>query len=240
MLRAALVTGATLATALVVEAALRVMAVVEDRKTLQRALEHPPDIPADRKVELGHIVRPSRNRRIVYELAPDLQVIFRDAWVTTNAQGFRGPERAPEKPAGTVRIDRWDPNTRIARGQVSESLDVIERGARVGPVGRKFQVVPPIRNEKDVNASVLAIDVGGTKMAAALVEPGGRVGAYERIVTPQAPHVDSDGLWRTLLALIEKLPVERLAGVGVGCGGPMSWPVSRAAPMPATRLWPRA
>jgi hypothetical protein len=57
---------------------------------------------------------------------------------------------------GTVRIDRWDPSTRIARGQISESLDVIERGARVGPVGRKFQVVPPIRNEKDVNASVLA------------------------------------------------------------------------------------
>ena len=57
---------------------------------------------------------------------------------------------------GTVRIDRWDPSTRIARGQVTESLDVIERGARIGPVGRKFQVVPPIRNEKDVNAAVLA------------------------------------------------------------------------------------
>ncbi len=57
---------------------------------------------------------------------------------------------------GTVRIDRWDPSTHVARGQVVESLDVIERGAHVGPVGRKFQVVPPIRNEKDVNASVLA------------------------------------------------------------------------------------
>jgi len=57
---------------------------------------------------------------------------------------------------GTVRIDRWDPNSRVARGQVIESLDVIERGARVGPTQRKFQVVPPIRNEKDVNASVLA------------------------------------------------------------------------------------
>jgi hypothetical protein len=57
---------------------------------------------------------------------------------------------------GTVRVDRWDPSTRIARGQVTESLDVIERGARIGPVGRKFQVVPPVRNEKDVNAQVLA------------------------------------------------------------------------------------
>lgn len=57
---------------------------------------------------------------------------------------------------GTVRVDRWDPGTRIARGQVIESLDVIERGARIGPVGRRFQVVPPVRNEKDVNAQVLA------------------------------------------------------------------------------------
>lgn len=57
---------------------------------------------------------------------------------------------------GTVRVDRWDPSTRIARAQVIESLDVIERGARIGPVSRRFQVVPPVRNEKDVNAQVLA------------------------------------------------------------------------------------
>ncbi len=57
---------------------------------------------------------------------------------------------------GTIRINRWDPATHIARGQIIESLDVIERGARVGPVGRKFEVVPPVRNEKDVNAQVLA------------------------------------------------------------------------------------
>ena len=57
---------------------------------------------------------------------------------------------------GTVRIDRWDPSTRIARAQVVESLDVIERGARIGPLGRRFEVVPPVRNQKDVNAAVLA------------------------------------------------------------------------------------
>jgi glucokinase len=90
------------------------------------------------------------------------------------------------------------------------------------------------------NAPVLAIDIGGTKMAAALVEPGGRVGPYERIVTPRPPHVDSDGLWRTLMALIEKLPVDRPAGVGVGCGGPMSWPAGEVSPlnMPAWRAFP--
>src|SRR3569833_2120336 len=90
------------------------------------------------------------------------------------------------------------------------------------------------------NASVLAIDIGGTKIAAALVEPGGRGGAYERIVTPRPPHVDADGLWRTLLTLVDKLPIQRLAGVGVGCGGPMWWPSGEVSPlnMPAWRAFP--
>jgi glucokinase len=91
-----------------------------------------------------------------------------------------------------------------------------------------------------VNAPVLAIDIGGTRMAVALVEPGGRVGAYERIVTPRAPHVDAEGLWRTLLALIDKLPHRELAGVGVGCGGPMGWPSGEVSPLnlPAWRAFP--
>lgn len=57
---------------------------------------------------------------------------------------------------GTVRINEWNPKTGIARATVVESLDAIERGARVGPVGRRFTIVPPQRNEVDVRASVVA------------------------------------------------------------------------------------
>ncbi|GAA4631147.1 ROK family protein [Actinoallomurus vinaceus] len=91
-----------------------------------------------------------------------------------------------------------------------------------------------------MTGSVLAIDVGGTKMAAALVEPGGRIAAYERIATPRPPHADADGLWRTVLTLIDKLSAERLAGVGVGCGGPMNWPSGKVSPLniPAWRGFP--
>lgn len=103
-LRGALVLGAILVTALALEAGLRVWAAVEDRKTLLRALERPADIPPDRQVELGHIVRLSRNRRIVYELVPNLQVIFRGEWLTTSAAGFRGPEWPAPKPGDAVRI----------------------------------------------------------------------------------------------------------------------------------------
>jgi len=57
---------------------------------------------------------------------------------------------------GTVRIDDWDAKTRVARGRIVETLDTIERGARIGPVGRRFDVVPPVRNEADLTAQVIA------------------------------------------------------------------------------------
>jgi hypothetical protein len=55
---------------------------------------------------------------------------------------------------GTVQVDEWNPSTRIARARITETLDAIERGARVGPIPRKFQVVAPKRNDADVTAHV--------------------------------------------------------------------------------------
>jgi LysM repeat protein len=57
---------------------------------------------------------------------------------------------------GTVRVDQWNSRDRVARAQVIESLNVIERGARVGPLGRRFDIVPPRRNDSEVRAHVLA------------------------------------------------------------------------------------
>jgi len=55
---------------------------------------------------------------------------------------------------GTVRIDEWNANEHIARARITETTDVIERGAFVGPVIRKYEVVPPRRNDVDLTASV--------------------------------------------------------------------------------------
>ncbi len=57
---------------------------------------------------------------------------------------------------GTVRVDQWSPENRVARAKVVESLDVMERGAIVGPIPRRYEVVPPRRNEAEVQAHVLA------------------------------------------------------------------------------------
>jgi hypothetical protein len=57
---------------------------------------------------------------------------------------------------GTAKIDRYNPKTHMARAKLIEALDVIERGVKVGPVGRKFDVVPPVRSDVDLEANILA------------------------------------------------------------------------------------
>ena len=80
---------------------------------------------------------------------------------------------------------------------------------------------------------VLAIDVGGTKMAAGIVDPGGRVLASARVATPTGRHADAESLWRTLTGLVRSLigGEAEVRGVGVGCGGPMTWPAAEVSPL---------
>jgi glucokinase len=92
---------------------------------------------------------------------------------------------------------------------------------------------------------VLAIDIGGTKMAVGLVEPGGRLASWAQTETPRG--LEAEQLWRTLDALCTRLLAEErvdardgLAGVGCGCGGPLEWPAGRVSPLniPAWRAFP--
>lgn len=91
---------------------------------------------------------------------------------------------------------------------------------------------------------VLAVDIGGTKLAAALVDPRGRITVSGRVPTPNRPGVDGEELWRALEALLGDLVAGAgdppLAGVGVGCGGPMTWPAAEVSPLniPAWRGFP--
>jgi glucokinase len=91
---------------------------------------------------------------------------------------------------------------------------------------------------------VLAVDVGGTKLAAGLVEPAGRVLTWSQVPTPAG--LDAEQLWRTLDVLITSIleranvtPAE-LAGCGCGCGGPMEWPSGLVSPLniPGWRRFP--
>lgn len=115
-----------------------------------------------------------------------------------------------------------------------------------------------------MSGSVLAVDIGGTKFAVALVDSNGDVRGARRVATPQGG--DAQTLWRTLDDLIDSLldgsPAESspdhasrddvsqgegspaggplVEGVGIGCGGPMSWPEGVVSPlnMPGWRDFP--
>ena len=57
---------------------------------------------------------------------------------------------------GTVRIDRINKEERLVRGRIIESIDIIERGAKIGPVDRRFLIVPPIKSDEDIQARIVA------------------------------------------------------------------------------------
>src|SRR5512140_3140827 len=80
--------------------------------------------------------------------------------------------------------------------------------------------------------TLLAIDIGGTKMAAGLVTDDGSVLVHDRVPTPTAH--DAEAVWGGLTELVDRL-VARAAppydGIGVGCGGPMIWPEGLVSPL---------
>ncbi|SRR5579875_1066890 len=74
----------------------------------------------------------------------------------------------------------------------------------------------------------LAIDIGGTKMAAGLVDRAGRVTWRQQVPTP--PGDDGEVVWEALAALVSQAP--RGASLcGVGCGGPMEGRGERVSPL---------
>jgi glucokinase len=87
----------------------------------------------------------------------------------------------------------------------------------------------------------LAIDIGGTKMAAALVDDAGRLADRVSCPTPRGP--DAEPLFASLVGLIEPLIApnrQSLRAVGVGCGGPMAAGGETVSPLniPAWREFP--
>jgi glucokinase len=88
---------------------------------------------------------------------------------------------------------------------------------------------------------VLAVDIGGTKLAAAWVDEHGAVSG--RVVRPTEASAEqtADELWARLCGVLDAVTRgERPSAVGVGCGGPMHWPAGLVSPLniPAWRDFP--
>jgi glucokinase len=91
---------------------------------------------------------------------------------------------------------------------------------------------------------VLALDVGGTKLAAAVVDDSGRILGRGRVPSPTGN--DPELLYEALLACAAAalrgadLQPGDLDGIGVAAAGPMVWPSGEVSPlnMPAWRGFP--
>jgi glucokinase len=87
----------------------------------------------------------------------------------------------------------------------------------------------------NVRAWTLALDIGGTKMAAGLVRPDGSVVGQDSIATRGT--AEPDDLFADLAALCDRVLAaggvtpDDLIGIGVGCGGPMRYPEGIVAPL---------
>lgn len=101
------------------------------------------------------------------------------------------------------------------------------------------------RREAGGPAVCLALDIGGTKLAAGLVDASGRVLVEDRIRTPRAS--EPEALFRVVADLLRVVRetgrregVGEVVACGVGCGGPMTGSGARVSPLniPAWRDFP--
>ncbi|PRX97074.1 ROK family protein [Allonocardiopsis opalescens] len=90
---------------------------------------------------------------------------------------------------------------------------------------------------------VLAIDIGGTKIAAALVGPAGAVRAQVRVPTPRGTD-DAERVWAAVRAALERVRAQAgpggADGLGVCCAGPVDLAAGTVSPVniPAWRGFP--
>ncbi len=82
-------------------------------------------------------------------------------------------------------------------------------------------MVPSAGSPGDVRAleAIVAIDIGGTKMAVGVVDRSGRIVWSGQVPTPTG---DADALWAAVEGLVRAAPTAGALGCGIGCGGPMS------------------
>jgi glucokinase len=89
-------------------------------------------------------------------------------------------------------------------------------------------------------AEVLAVDIGGTKLAAGIVDDTGRLVRRASVPTPAGQGADAEVLFAALASLVESVRTGGEQSLGVGSGGPMSRGGETVSPLniPGWRAFP--
>jgi glucokinase len=84
-----------------------------------------------------------------------------------------------------------------------------------------------------MSGPVLAIDVGGTKLAAAVVEPDGTIRARGWVATPpsDSAQVVTGALRDLVRQVTDEAPADRLTAVGIGSAGPLDPAAGTVSPV---------
>ena len=135
------------------------------------------------------------------------------------------------------------------------SVDVVRRAAP-GPTfrradrGRWYLAPPAVGGAADALdrtpgygppvAGVLAVDVGGTKLAAGVVDGSGVLHARAQVPTPRDPGTDAEAVFDALASVVDQVRVGDEVACGVGSGGPMAPGGEAVSPLniPAWREFP--
>lgn len=87
---------------------------------------------------------------------------------------------------------------------------------------------------------MLAVDVGGTKLAAGVVDESGALLGRAQVATPAGPDAGPEVLFDALTAVVDQVRVGDEVACGVGSGGPMSRGGEEVSPLniPGWRSFP--
>lgn len=110
------------------EIGLRAHYVLTYPGSIEDAYQYPQNPQRGSHVTLGSMTRPSPNRRIIYELKPNLDVYHMGVQVTTNSLGWREKEILKEKNKSTIRIIGIGDSTMYGWGVNEDEryMDVLE------------------------------------------------------------------------------------------------------------------